>query len=154
MTDTPALQRFECQQLITDRIRAALGSRALVYAGQLVSTADAPQGDAVVRVLAGEVTIDRRTKRQKIVTESYVIAISARNFYLPDGNVPAEMDAIELMRSIDESLEDWLPQPAAGAVYVERMQEVTPPPPIYDGQDADGDTTTPTFFLKYQIVTR
>lgn len=154
MSDTPALKRFECQQLITDRIRVALGNRALVYAGQLTSTADAPQGDAVVRVLAGEINVDRRNKRQKLVTESYIIAISARNFYLPDGNVPAELDAIELMRDIDTALEDWLPQPTQGVVYPERLQEITPPPPIYDGQDADGDTTTPTFFLKYQIVTR
>lgn len=154
MSDTPALKRFESQQLITDRIRATLGSRALVYAGQLTSTADAPQGDAIVRVLAGEITVDRRNKRQKLVTESYVIAITARNYYGPDTTQPAEADAIELMRDIDAALEDWLPTPAPGVHYTERLAEVTPPPPIYDGQDADGDTTTPTFFLKYQIVTR
>jgi hypothetical protein len=131
-----------------------LGNQALVYAGQQDELELAPQGDAVVRVLAGEVTIERKQKRLKIVTESYVIAITARNYYGPDTQQPAEIAAIELMRQIDSSLEDWMPEPAPGTLYTERMQEITPPPPQYDGQAEDGTNVTPTFFLKYQIATR
>lgn len=151
-----ALARWECQALIVDRLRAALTNRALVYAGQLDSSSDTPQGDSVVRVLIGEVGVARPNKRQKIVTESYVIAVSARNYYGPDMDVAAETDAITLLRDIDAALEDWLPipSPISGVVFSERMQEVTPPPPIYDAQDNTGDTVTPTFFLKYQLVTR
>lgn len=149
-----ALARWEVQGLLVDRLRATLTNRALVYAGQVDSAADAPQGDAVVRVLIGEVTIDRKTRRQKIVTESYVIAVSARNYYGPDTRIAAETDAIELLRDIDAAVEDWMPAPVPGGLYTERMAEVTPPPPIYDATDNTGDTTTPTFFLKYQIVTR
>lgn len=150
------LKRWEAQALIVDRLRDVLGDRATVYAGQATSEAEAPQGDSIVRVLIGEAGIARQTNKLKHVTESYVVAVSARNFYLPDRSIPVEQDAIELLRDIDEALEGWCPLPAGFQTYEQprNLYEITAPNPVYDATDAEGDLITPTFFLKYQLATR